>query len=170
MISTILSPRRPAKMPAHKFKTVLFICTGNFYRSRFSEYLFNALAKESGLPWRATSRGLKAWLTANEGPISEFAAYRLTALGVPFDGGRFPLQLAQSDLDNADLVVAVKQAEHHPMMIEQFPAWAEKIQYWHVDDLDCATADAAMPVCESCVKSLVKTLAAKERRARNRAA
>ncbi len=42
-------------------KTVVFVCTGNFYRSRFSEYLFNALAKTSGLYWNATSRGLKAW-------------------------------------------------------------------------------------------------------------
>ena len=38
-----------------KLKTVVFICTGNFYRSRFSEYFFNALAKEHGLYWQATS-------------------------------------------------------------------------------------------------------------------
>ena len=47
-------------MPTN-LKTVVFICTGNFYRSRFSEYLFNALAKQQGLYWRATSRGLKTW-------------------------------------------------------------------------------------------------------------
>ena len=33
-------------MPITPFKTVVFICTGNFYRSRFSEHLFNALAKK----------------------------------------------------------------------------------------------------------------------------
>ena len=52
-----------------KFKHVVFICTGNFYRSRFCEYLFNALAKKHGLRWRATSRGLRAKTAANEGPI-----------------------------------------------------------------------------------------------------
>ena len=72
-------------------RTVLFVCTGNFYRSRFSEYLFNALASERGLSWRATSRGLKTWTVgAHEGPVSELAAYRLTAMGVPFDRARFP--------------------------------------------------------------------------------
>ena len=50
-----------------------------------------------------------------------FAAYRLTAKGLPFDGKRFPLQLSQADLENADLVVALKKAEHHPMMLQQFP-------------------------------------------------
>lgn len=44
------------------------------------------------------------------------------------------------------------------LMVEQFPAWADRITYWHVDDLDCATADEALPLCESCVKSLVERL------------
>jgi len=145
-------------MPATNLKTVVFICTGNFYRSRFSEYLFNALATKSGLYWRAMSRGLRAKTAANEGPISEFTAYRLTAVGVPFDWERFPVQLSEADLENADLVVALKKAEHYPMMVERFPARADRITYWQIDDLDCATADEALPICEACVKSLVETL------------
>jgi len=74
-------------------------------------------------------------LAANEGPISEFAAYRLTALRVPFDGERFPIQLSEDDLKNADLVVSLKKAEHHAMMAEQFPKWADRITYWHIDDI-----------------------------------
>ncbi len=152
-------------MPATKHKTVVFICTGNFYRSRFSEYLFNSLAKERGLHWRAISRGLKTWTVgAHEGPISEFAAYRLTALGVPFDGDRFPVQLSDADLENADLVVAVKKREHHAMMLDQFPKWAEKIRYWHVDDIDCATPDESLPLCQACIEALVKTLLADQKR------
>jgi protein-tyrosine phosphatase len=145
------------------FKTVVFVCTGNYYRSRFSEYLFNALAKKLGLFWQATSRGLKTWTVgAHEGPLSEFAAYRLTALDVPFDSQRFPIQLSEVDLEDADLVVALKKAEHHAMMLDQFPQWAERITYWHVDDLDCATADEALQVCESCVRFLAQTLLAEQ--------
>src|SRR5208283_274440 len=104
-----LPPRRSAKMPIN-LKTVVFVCTGNFYRSRFSEYLFNALAKNNGLYWRATSRGLRTWkVGVHEGPISEFAAYRLTALDVPFDRARFPIQLSELDLEDADLVIALKK-------------------------------------------------------------
>jgi protein-tyrosine phosphatase len=157
-----IPPGRSTKMPTN-FKTVVFICTANYYRSRFSEYLFNALTKERGLFWRATSRGLRAWkVAAQEGPISEFAAYRLTALDVPFDRMRFPIQLSDVDLEDADLVIALKKTEHHAMMVEQFPAWADRITYWHINDLDCATADEALPICESCVRGLVERLLAEQ--------
>jgi len=36
--------------------------------------------------------------------------------------------------------------------------------YWHIDDMDCATADEALPICEARVKSLVKTLLAEQKR------
>jgi protein-tyrosine phosphatase len=140
-------------------KTAVFVCTGNFYRSRFAEYFFNALAKEVGLPWRATSRGLRAKMAENEGPISEFAAYRLTAMDVPFDGERFPIQLCEADLANADLVIAIKRAEHYAMMAEQFPAWADRIEYWDVHDMDCATANEALPVLQARIEALVDRLA-----------
>ncbi len=141
------------------FKTVIFVCTGNFYRSRFSEYLFNSLAKQHGLSWQATSRGLKTWTVGtHEGPVSELAAYRLTAMGVGFDRTRFPRQLSRRDLEGADLVVALKRAEHHAMMHNQFPDWADRITYWHVNDIDFASSDEALPVCESYVKFLVSAL------------
>ncbi len=142
-----------------KPKTVVFICTGNFYRSRFSEYLFNGLAEERGLKWRATSRGLKTWTVGTqEGPMSDLAAYRLTAMGVPFDRTRFPRQLSRRDLEQAEIVIAMKKKEHHAMMQDQFPDWADRIAYWHIDDIDCATADESLPICESCVKLLVSGL------------
>ncbi len=151
-------------MPRQKFKTVLFICTVNHYRSRFSEYLFNALAEEQGLRWRATSRGLKTWMADGLGPISEYTHARLTEMGVPFDGERFPMQLSEDDLKSADLVIAVKEGEHRAMMEEQFPAWADRIEYWHVDDLDCAPPEETLAHCQFCIEELVKRLAAKGHR------
>ena len=44
-------------MAQRKQKFVLFLCTGNYYRSRFAESLFNSVAGKMGLPWRASSRG-----------------------------------------------------------------------------------------------------------------
>lgn len=49
-------------------KTVLFLCTGNYYRSRYAEILFNAKAEEMGLEWNAVSRGL-APDPRNPGPM-----------------------------------------------------------------------------------------------------
>ena len=39
-------------------KVVLFLCTCNYYRSRFAEIVFNHKARKAGLDWQATSRGL----------------------------------------------------------------------------------------------------------------
>jgi protein-tyrosine phosphatase len=144
-------------------KTVVFICTANYYRSRFCEHWFNAQAEARGLNWRATSRGLRTWMVDGMGPIACFTVERLAVRGIHLQGNiRFPIALSQSDLENADLVVAVKEAEHRAMMAEQFPAWTNRIEYWHVDDIDCATADEALPVCETNVQALMERLAASE--------
>ena len=58
-------------------RTVLFLCTGNYYRSRFAEELFNDSARRAGLDWTATSRGLALEL----GPVE-----RRPAVG-PLAGG-----------------------------------------------------------------------------------
>ena len=141
-------------------KTVLFLCTANYYRSRFSEYLFNARAAVAGLSWRATSRGLMIWMADGQGPISIYAVDRLTKLGVAMDGSRLPVQLSRSDLDTADLVIAMKRKEHHAMMQGLFPDWADRIEYWHVDDMDCGRPEESLPLCQVYVERLVRRLAA----------
>ncbi len=35
------------------------------------------------------------------------------------------------------------------MMEEQFPTWADRIDYWHVDDLDCARLTKRWPIANS---------------------
>jgi protein-tyrosine phosphatase len=138
-------------------KQVLFLCTGNYYRSRFAEHLFNWLASESDLTWRAGSRGLFLW--GNIGPISQHALQGLKERRVPLDGEhRHPMPLELADLTAADLVIAVKEAEHRTMLTEQFPRWAESVEYWHIDDLDCAGPEEALPILDRQVRALVKRL------------
>ena len=65
-------------------QTILFLCSGNYYRSRFAEHLFNARAAALGLDWQATSRGLnREFHTGNVGPISGFAVRGLWDRGIP---------------------------------------------------------------------------------------
>jgi len=138
-------------------KQVLFLCSGNYYRSRFAEHLFNWLATKSDLPWRADSRGLDLW--GNIRPISRHALQGLRLRGVPINGEhRHPVRLALADLAASDLVIAVKEAEHRAMMKEQFPLWANLIEYWHVDDLDCARPEEALPILDREVRALVERL------------
>ena len=124
-------------MAKRKHKTVLFLCTGNYYRSRFAEILFNSVAGKMGLPWQASSRGLALERGVNNvGPMAVEAITALEALGVHADDAvtRLPTQVTTNDLEGADRVVALKQAEHLPLLQERFPAWVEKVEFWHVDD------------------------------------
>jgi predicted translation initiation factor SUI1 len=124
-------------MGQRKQKTILFLCTGNYYRSRFAEVLFNAVAVRMGLPWKASSRGLALERGVNNvGPMEVTAIKTLETMGhrAVDDFRRYPLQATTMDFDQADFIVALKQAEHLPLLQDRFPAWIEKVEFWHVDD------------------------------------
>jgi protein-tyrosine phosphatase len=139
-------------------RTVLFLCTGNYYRSRLAEHYFNALAAGGGLGWQAVSRGLRVNLD-NIGPIAsdtlDWLARRGISVPKPF---RYPLAVAETDFQTAELVVAVKEAEHRPLLEAQFPGLSGQVEFWHVHDLDVATADEALPVLAGLVEALVLRL------------
>jgi protein-tyrosine phosphatase len=124
-------------MRPRKEKRVLFLCTGNHYRSRCAEILFNSVAEKMGLPWRAWSRGLALERGVNNvGPMSVSAIKALETRGLrnAADSARFPVEATADDLEAADWIVALKKAEQLPLLQERFPAWAEKVEYWQVDD------------------------------------
>jgi predicted translation initiation factor SUI1 len=118
-------------------KTVLFLCTGNYFRSRFAEILFNSVAARMKLGWNAASRGLALERGANNvGPMAANAVQALETMGMrdADAASRFPIPVTTNDLMEADLIVALKQSEHLPLLQERFPAWIEKVEFWHIDD------------------------------------
>lgn len=138
---------------------VLFICTGNFYRSRFAEAFFNHLAAERQLGWTAFSRGLATHLVDGCGNISVHTLDALGTLGIDLvHTSAKPKQLSEKDLKQAGRVVALKEAEHRPMMETQFPEWADRIEYWQVHDLDFAIPAAALGEIRDLVNSLISEL------------
>jgi protein-tyrosine phosphatase len=116
---------------------VLFLCTGNYYRSRYAEILFNSVAVKMSLPWKALSRGLALERGVNNvGPMAVSAVKALQARGLRAvaEFSRFPIQVTADDLEAAHWIVALKESEHLPLLQERFPAWTEKAEFWHVDD------------------------------------
>jgi protein-tyrosine phosphatase len=141
--------------------TLLFLCTGNYYRSRFAELVFNAMATEQRLHWQAVSRGLALEKgVKNVGPISQTALATLGALGVTVHATlRYPLQVHESDLSSADLIIALQEAEHRPLLHERYPAWVDKVTYWHVRDMVPSPTYNPLQEIEQEVRHLIHRLA-----------
>jgi protein-tyrosine-phosphatase len=140
-------------------RNVLFLCTGNYYRSRFAEIFFNALAGQRGLDWQAMSRGLKIGWPGNVGPLSPHTRARLEELGIDCATmNNMPIELAERDLAAADLIIALKEDEHRAMLASSFPAWEDRVTYWHVHDLDGAAPDVALKEIEKLVGNLIVKL------------
>ena len=101
--------------------TVLFLCSGNYYRSRFAEELFNHKASAGSIPWEADSAGLNM-NPNNRGPMSGLVSDRLEKLGIsPLHGNRFPRPAESFDLACAGVVVAMSHREHYGLMRKAFP-------------------------------------------------
>lgn len=120
-------------------RRLLFLCTGNYYRSRFSEEYFNHFAEINSLPWTAYSAGLSRAINElrNPGPISMHTLKKLEELNItPRGAERFPVEVDRSLLDSHDHTIAVCDREHRPMVESYFPDYLDQIEFWDVEDIE----------------------------------
>jgi protein-tyrosine-phosphatase len=141
-------------------RTILFLCTGNYYRSRYAEELFNHLATRDGLAWSATSLALALERGKdNVGPMARSTIAALAADGiVPAGAQRMPAPCTVDALQAADMVVAVKEAEHRALLTARLPGWQDLVTYWHVHDIDAAHPDVALAELKAHVATLLQSL------------
>ena len=140
----------------------LFVCTGNYYRSRFAEYLFTDLVEKQGLAWSADSVGLGIDWTCkiNVGPISKVTVASLADRGITVTNPRMPRSMTTQDLEQASRVILLDEPEHRPMMQAQFPDWEDhdRVSYWKVIDVPPNEDFHPMDAIEPLVKALVDEL------------
>lgn len=140
---------------------ILFLCTGNYYRSRFAEHLFNWLAIKLQLNWQADSRGLALERGVNN--VGAISRYALEALAVRLvnlpDNERFPLAASEPDFQAATRIIALDEFEHRPLMNERFPQWVDATEYWLVHDIDKTSALVALEQIENNLLKLIEQLA-----------
>lgn len=140
-------------------KKILFICTGNYYRSRFAEEYFNHLAETNGLKWRAISKGLSENMPNpdNPGPISK---YTLKALRQRKVAGRaltrFPQPFEEQDFKVYDRIIALSEIEHRPMLERRFKYHLEKVSFFEVGDLPFEHPQAATDKLAILIEKLVE--------------
>lgn len=141
--------------------SVLFLCTGNYYRSRMAEELFNFWARAADLEWEAESAGLREDMSAspNEGPISDHAVEMLTQSGIPVTTSeRDPRSVTGDDLESNDLIICLHRTEHEPMLKKRFPGNGSEILYWEVADIQHLEAEKAFDKIRQEVQQLVSIL------------
>ena len=84
-------------------RQILFVCTANVCRSPMAEAIFNALAEERGLAWRAESAGVAALVGEDITPNARAA---LDEVGI-YANEHLARQVSEAMLGEADLVLAM---------------------------------------------------------------
>ena len=137
-------------------KNILFLCSGNYFRSRFAELWFNHEADQRRLPWYATSAGL-LMENDNQGNISEYTRTFAHARGwtVP---NRPPIAASKTLFDYAERVIALKEAEHRQPIELRFPEYTDKVVFWSIHDEDVMKPSDILPLLESQLIKFVDTL------------
>ena len=135
---------------------VLFICTGNYYRSRYAEILFNHTASEYGLGWTSFSRGFQE--SNREAPISLHTLTRLDQKGILLNQVRFPIQLNAADMALAHRIILMDEQEHKPMLLSEYPEWSNHVDYWNIQDVDFEQPVTALERLERKVDLLIGSL------------
>ena len=128
--------------------TLLFLCTGNYYRSRLAEEIFNFYITRDNIAARAVSRGLgNQWPNPNNpGPISENAKQFLLALGIKTSSpDRMPLPCLAEDLSQAAQIICLSKCEHKAMFEAKFPHFPiENVVFWEIGDVGVQDVQEAM--------------------------
>src|SRR5829696_10354217 len=101
---------------------ILFVCTANVCRSPMAEAIFNALAEERGLAWRAESAGVAALVGEDITPNARSA---LDEVGI-YTGEHRARQVGEEMLEEADLVLAMGP-RHVATLRERFGDLSERV-------------------------------------------
>ena len=139
-------------------RDVLFLCTGNYYSSRFAEELFNYHAAKDGLQQKAYSLGFTPHPLTNPGAISVYAMNALAVRGIrPFEPTRMPAAVCFEDFFRYQHCIALSESEHRPMMQTMFPQFLSRVIFWNVEDLAWEHPRSATTKIEANVLELLKS-------------
>jgi protein-tyrosine phosphatase len=141
-------------------KTILFLCTGNYYRSRYSEIFFNWYSALKAKNWISVSRGLDLSKGVNNiGPISPYALKRIKEHSLPLDCTiRSPVQITYKDLVMAEKTICLLESEHRPYIESMFPGWENRVYYWDIEDVSLTDRYDPLEEIEKKITVLVDSL------------
>jgi len=127
--------------------SVLFFCTGNYYRSRFAELYFNHLAAKKQVNLKAFSKGLRL-SERNKGPLSPHTLSYFEKMGIPTGTPRNPQTLEAIHFSQAHYLIGMDRDEHLPMIQDTFPEFLPRITFWSFADDYLEAPDSVLPALQ----------------------
>ena len=139
-------------------KKILFVCTGNYYRSRFAEIYFNYFAKLKPLSWEAFSRGFNVDNPNNVGFLSPQAEKTLLLLQIPISCNNPPVKITAQNIKEADMVIALNKKEHGVFVDKYFQNLQNKFIFWDIQDLHELSSQEALVKLKLKIDNLIEKL------------
>ena len=134
---------------------ILFVCTANIYRSRFSEEVFNYFAIKNNLSTRAFSAGLMVGSYKTR-KIYKPALDELDRLNIdPIRAEEFSIHVDDIDLKNYNMIICMDEKEHKPMVESNSNVKEMNIIYWNIVDEPLASSKISLPKCYEKIQELI---------------
>ena len=134
---------------------VLFICTANIYRSRFSEEVYNYLARKLMLPSRAYSAGLMVGHYNTRTIYAPVMEYLDTLDIIPRRKDELSIHVNDLDLKEFDKIICMDKNEHEPMVSANKKLDGLNIEYWDIVDEPSVSRKISLPKCYKKVEILI---------------
>jgi protein-tyrosine phosphatase len=134
---------------------ILFVCTANIFRSRFSEEVYNHLAIQKKLSTRAFSAGLKvgAYLTRTlyKPALDKLKLFEIKALR----GDDLSIHINDVELSDYKRIICLDKNEHKPMVEQNRKLKNIKVEYWDIIDEPMVSVNISLPKCFTKVEELI---------------
>ena len=135
---------------------ILFVCTANIFRSRFSEEVYNHFAGKLNIPSKAFSAGLRVgdYVTRK---IYRPALEQLKYFNIdPKRRDELSVHINDLDLKDYHQIICMDEEEHRPMVEMNDQLIKIKVDYWNIVDEPMVSSQISLPLCYEKVKSLIE--------------
>ena len=135
---------------------VLFVCTANIFRSRFSEEVYNHFTGKLNIPSKAFSAGLRVgdYVTRK---IYRPALEQLKYFNIdPKRKNELSVHINDLDLKDYHKIICMDEEEHRPMVQMNDHLVKVKVDYWNIVDEPMVSSQISLPLCYEKVKSLIE--------------
>ena len=134
---------------------ILFVCTANIFRSRFSEEVYNHLASNMSLSSKAFSAGLMVGHYKTR-TIYAPVLRQLKLLNIlPKRKDELSIHINDLDLKQFDQIICMDKNEHQPMVRKNKNLINLNIEYWDIVDEPLVSRNISLPQCYAKVEKLV---------------